>query len=410
MKLLVLAPQPFFQERGTPIAVRLALKVLTERIAVHSDSINSGAIDLVTYGEGHAVNIPGVNILRIPSPTLLRGVGPGISFKKLALDVIFLLYVLRLVWSRRRDQYGLVHAVEESAFIALLLRALFGIPYIYDMDSSLALQLTEKWYLLRPLYPIFAGLERIVIRSSTAVVPVCDALAAIAERHGSRFTSVLSDISLLDEQQCDAASDLRTELGLGPEALLVLYVGNLEPYQGVDLLIHAFSVAAPRAKSAHLIVIGGRDEHVALYRRTASGLGLDGRVHLTGPRPLAQLNHYIKQADILASPRIRGNNTPMKIYSYLHSGKALIATRLPTHTQALSDEVALLAEPQPDTFGASLLRLLEDQVLRQRLGAAARALADEKYTFNVFKDKLNSIYDTILGPATESSTAATLRH
>ena len=42
-------------------------------------------------------------------------------------------------------------------------------------------------------------------------------------------------------------------------------------------------------------------------------------------------------ADVLVSPRLKGLNTPMKIYSYLDSGSAVLATRLRTHTQVLDD-------------------------------------------------------------------------
>ena len=52
--------------------------------------------------------------------------------------------------------------------------------------------------------------------------------------------------------------------------------------------------------------------------------------------------------DILVSPRIRGTNTPLKIYSYLRSGKPIVATDLLTHTQVLSPDVARLVAPDAD--------------------------------------------------------------
>ena len=62
------------------------------------------------------------------------------------------------------------------------------------------------------------------------------------------------------------------------------------------------------------------------------------------------------EADVLVSPRLKGLNTPMKIYSYLDSGTAVLATRLRTHTQVLDDRTAYLVDPvsearltRPDT-------------------------------------------------------------
>ncbi len=394
MKLLFLAPQPFFQERGTPIAVRLALQVLTDRLQLRS---GADTIDFLTYNEGQEVSLPGVTQYRIPSPSWLKGIGPGISLKKLLCDLILLVSALRLVHKNRAAKYDLVHAVEESAFIAWLIKRIYAIPFIYDMDSSLSLQLTEKWRLLKPLAPILEWFERQVVKESVAVVPVCDSLAVIADRHGSKFTSVLSDISLLKDDARVGTSDLREELSLPRDTLLLLYIGNLERYQGIDLLLESLALCKEKEHLSRLIVIGGRDDHVKIYTEKAAALGLDGRAFFLGPRPVGELDNYIHQADLLISPRTLGNNTPMKIYSYLHAGKAVLATRLPTHTQVLTPEIAMLAEPTPAAFSAGMLALINDQQLRQRLGSAAKKLAEERYTFDRFKERLNYIYDNVTG-------------
>ena len=391
MRLLFLSPQPFFQERGTPIAVRLALEVLTERIGQGQIE----RLDLLCYGEGQVVSVPGVNIVRIYQPNFLRGIGPGVSLKKLLCDVIFLFTALGLVWRSRKTQYDLVHAVEESVFIAWLIKSIWKIPYIYDMDSSLAMQLTEKWYVLRPLQPIFNALERLAVRGSRAVVPVCDALAAIAERHGSKFTSVLSDISLLKPQIESSNFVVKAELKLAAQAHIVMYIGNLEPYQGIDLLLEAFAISCAREASAHLVIVGGQAQHIAAYARKVSASGIESRVHFLGARPVDQLDRYIMQADILVSPRVRGNNTPMKVYSYLHSGRAILATKLFTHTQVLTPELAELCEPDAQSIAAGLLKLLGDPAYRETLGSTARRFAEEHFTFEVFRRKLHSIYERI---------------
>lgn len=388
-RILFLAPQPFFQERGTPIAVRLAASVIAQTESRH--------VDLLTYAEGQEITIPGVTIHRIWAPSFLKGIRPGISIKKLLCDCIFLCKALSMVWKARKDQYNIVHAVEESVFIALIIKLIFGIPYIYDMDSSLVLQLTEKWSLLRPLLPIFEQLEKCAVRHSIAVVPVCDALAVIADTHGSKQTTTLYDISLLSMEQGRQwhDEDLKKTLNLPPETKLVLYIGNLERYQGIDLLIDGFAAIAESVPDAHLVIIGGAPEHVKQYQEKARSLGLSNRISLVGPRPVSTLNHYLTQATVLTSPRTVGNNTPMKIYSYIHAGVPLLATDLPTHTQVLTNEIAMLAAPDAQSFGKGLKDLLLSEPLRTRLAQNAFAVAEERYTFTVFKQKLNELYDLL---------------
>ena len=58
---------------------------------------------------------------------------------------------------------------------------------------------------------------------------------------------------------------------------------------------------------------------------------------------------------MLVSPRIAGTNTPLKLYAYLKTGKPIVATDLPTHTQVLTSQTALLAPPDPRAFGQALL-------------------------------------------------------
>ncbi len=396
MRVLFLAPQPFFIERGTPIAVKLATGVLGERALKNGEE---HVIDLLTYHEGQDIEIPGVRQQRMAVPKFLRGwlsdIGPGISLRKLVCDFFFMIAAFRLVRSTRY-KYEMVHAVEESVFIALFIKKFFGVPYIYDMDSSLALQTVEKWQILRPFFKIFEALEKAAVRNSSAVVPVCDALAAIAQKHGSSFVRTLSDISLLDATR-PSAIDLRKEINAAPHEILAVYIGNLEAYQGIDLLLQSFGQVFAQEPNLRLVVIGGRDRHVAQYQEQIVAKGLSSRAHFLGKRPLADVDAYTLQADILLSPRIRGNNTPMKIYSYLHSGRAILATDLPTHTQVLNAEVAKLAAATPEAFAVALLDLARSETERKKLGTAACALAEEKYTYPVFARRLNELYDELEG-------------
>jgi glycosyltransferase involved in cell wall biosynthesis len=85
----------------------------------------------------------------------------------------------------------------------------------------------------------------------------------------------------------------------------------------------------------------------------------------------------------------------MKVYSYLDSGRPVLATRLPTHTQVLTDEVALLVEPEPEPMGRALAGLLRDRDLQERLAAAARDLTQREFTPQAFEGKLLHFYDSI---------------
>lgn len=394
MKVLFLAPQPFYQERGTPIAVKIALETLAKKLS-HTQSVET-VIDVLCYAEGEDIEIPGVRIHRTPSPAFLRGIRPGISLKKLLCDIIFFFSTLALVLKARKRQYTIIHAVEESVFMAWLVKRLWRIPYIYDMDSSLSLQVTEKWWWSKPLYPLMSFLEGIAVRGSVAVAPVCDALSAIATKHGSPHTVMLRDVSLLPLSA--EHNDCRNRVlgvSVGNTQPVVLYVGNLEFYQGIDLLVEAFALVRTHASQPHLVIVGGTSDSIERYQNKASHLGCETTVTFLGPRPVSQLKDYLAAADIVVSPRVKGNNTPMKIYSYLHSGKALLATDLATHRQVLDDEISVLAPAEANGFANGLRTLLDKPELRKTIGENARKRAEALYTLSAFETQLAALYDEV---------------
>jgi glycosyltransferase involved in cell wall biosynthesis len=382
MKILVLAPHPFFQNRGTPIAVKLLLTALSE---------NGHQVDVLTFPEGEDVSLRNVRILRLRKAFGIDGVPIGFSWKKVFYDVLLFLRMLVLL---RTNRYDLIHAVEESAFIAIAGKILYKIPYIFDMDSSIPDQIIEKYPDLRLTHRVLRRIERIMIRRSIFVVAVCESLAKIA-----RQSTVESRVAILEDVPLFAKREEGKSLGiaraLGIPGAAVMYVGNLEMYQGIDLLLESFRIAHGRDDRNHLVIIGGAEADIARYAGMAGGLGIGGHVHFLGPKPIEDLPKYLAEADILVSPRIRGENTPMKIYSYMLSGKPVLATRMTTHTQVLNDGNAVLADPVPGRFADALCDLLEDSRKREVLGLRATRDVEERYSFKVYKEKLARIYGII---------------
>ncbi len=386
MKVLILAPQPFYQERGTPIAVRLAAEVLGRKYNSQSDRV-----DLLVYHEGIDIKIPNVQIYRTTGCNQISQIPPGISLKKILVDLFFFFAAIRLCWTNRKEQYELIHAVEESVFVAIFLQIFFGIPYIYDMDSSIALQATEKWRILKPLYPILAWAEKLAVKFSQAVVPVCDTLAVLADKHGSKHTHILRDVSLVSNSE-EQGVNLKRELGLTDSAQIVLYVGNLESYQGVDLLVDSFLRIQAELTDCHLVIIGGSQKHQDILNLRIKDHPSSKFIHIAGPRPVNLLGEYLKQADVLASPRCKGNNTPMKIYSYLHAGRAIVATELPTHTQVLNPEVAVLVAPHVEPLAEGIKLLVKNPLYRNKIAEAALQYAEKNFTLTVFEERLSELY------------------
>jgi glycosyltransferase involved in cell wall biosynthesis len=378
MRILLLAPHPFFQHRGTPIAERALLEFLTGE---------GHEVDVLTYHEGEDVDLAGCRVFRIPPLPGIRNLRPGFSFKKLLCDVFLLGRAAGLM---RRGRYDLVHAVEESVFMAAVLGKIFRVPYIYDMDSSLAEQMIERYPVMKIASRALHLTERQAIRRSLGVLAVCRSVEEVARHHDpDQLIARVEDSTLLrgEHDQLEA-----TVPAGGP---VVMYVGNLEKYQGIDLLLDSFALVQKRRPDARLFIVGGQSSSIAAYGQRAEALGIADRVSWAGPQPVERLGDWLRRADVLVSPRLTGRNTPMKVYSYLDSGRPVVATRIPTHTQVLDDEIACLVEPDAKSLADSLVQLLDDPVRRHALAQRARERVQALYTPAAAALKLRAFYAAV---------------
>jgi glycosyltransferase involved in cell wall biosynthesis len=378
VRILFLAPQPFFQERGTPIAIDMMLSTLSDR---------GDEVDLLTFHLGEHRSYPGVRILRINPPLAPKYVLPGFSLKKVYCD-LFLLQ--RSIAVMRAGCYDLIHAVEESVFVAMVLSSLFRVPYVYDMDSSLVTQMLHRFKWLRLLGRPMRALEALAMRRAMAVVPMCESLAESARQHCTGLVEVVSDASLIPTESDEVAEDLRALLGArGP---IIMYVGNFERYQGVDLLLDAFALVHESHSDAELVIICGTLPTIDRFQQQARATPAGNRVHFLGTRPLAALGSFLKQADLLVSPRSEGDNTPLKLYSYLDSGVAVVATDVPAHTQVATTAEVAFSPVDAGAMAATICRLLDDPLERRQLACNARALIARAHTQEVFSRTVNRLF------------------
>lgn len=378
MNILLLAPQPFFQNRGTPIAVKILAEVLGK---------NGHRVHLLTYHEGENIHLENVFIHRIPNIPFIKNIPPGFSVKKIICDVILFLKCFGIINKYRID---IIHAVEESVFLAMFFKSLYGLPYVYDMDSSLSNQLIEKYPGLQRAKRFFEFFEKNAVQQSNGVIAVCKALENKARKYSPMKNVLrLEDISMLNKIESEEQS-LKASLNIHGQ--VIMYVGNLEQYQGIDLLLKSFEIALEKNPNINLVIVGGNIQDITRYRIKAKSLKTHNKIFFTGEKPIEKLGYYLHNADILVSPRLTGENTPMKIYSYLDSGKPLVATKLKTHTQVMDDEIALLTAPEPHAMADCFLKLIKNSKLSQQLASKARERVKNEFSKDIFCKKLISFY------------------
>src|SRR5438093_13634596 len=161
----MIAPEPFFEPRGTPFSEFHRIRALTDL---------GHQVDLVTYPFGADVTMPGLRLFRCLRPPFIRRVGVGPSLAKLPLDALLLVTALRRALTTR---YDAVHSHEEAGLIGVTLAALLRVPHLYDMHSSLPQQLSNfAFSRSRLVRRVFVAIERLMIHQSRVVIVICPAL------------------------------------------------------------------------------------------------------------------------------------------------------------------------------------------------------------------------------------------
>ncbi|MDD3925978.1 MAG: glycosyltransferase family 4 protein [bacterium] len=381
MRILLLAPQPFFEIRGTPLAVRNMVRVLCGR---------GYRVDLVTYPMGQDIEVENLRIIRVPRMMPVKEVGIGLSGRKIVFDIGLAYVALR---QALRERYDCIHGVEEAAFVAAGLGMLLKKPVIYDMDSLLSEQISAtRGYAFAA--PLARRMERWAVRRSALVLTIGKRLADEAGRMcRTARVAVVEDIPL------DEAEDGRSVRVYPEEAFegarIITYAGSLERYQGVDSLIRAMSQVTEAVPEARCIVIGGREEQIRSMKEIAGTMKLGNRAQFLGLRDPGDLPAYLAASEILVSPRRIGDNIPYKIYTYMASGKPIVATDIGAHTAVLDDESAFICGTDAASLAGGLIRALTDSAGAQRRAAKAEILARENYTPQSFERKLLEAYGSL---------------
>jgi glycosyltransferase involved in cell wall biosynthesis len=384
MKILMIAPQCFLLPRGTPLSILQRVRALT---------LQGHQIDLVTYPFGEDVNLPGLTIHRIWKLPGLREIKVGPSWKKLLLDPLVFLKALSCL---RRKRYDLIHSHEEGAYFGAPLARWFGLRHLYDMHSSLPQQLSNfNFCSFTPIVRLFAWLERRAICHSDTVIVVYPELRAHVEAlvPGKRvFLIENTDEIGNGDGGASCGETLRATYNVDGRKVVV-YTGSFEPYQGLDLLVDSARLVVEQVKGVLFLCVGGNHSQRERLQQLIHRHELGPYFALPGTIPIDAVPAHLELADVLVSPRTRGTNTPLKIYSYLRAGKAIVATNLPTHLQVLNPSVAVLTEPTPEAFAEGILTALENSELRQTLGQRALDLAAERYAYSTFLAKTQQAFE-----------------
>jgi glycosyltransferase involved in cell wall biosynthesis len=383
-RVLLIASQPFFEWRGSPIRLGFDLLALAQL---------GYAVDFLTLPLGEPRDLPGVRIVRAPNLFGARKIAIGPSPVKLLFDGVLLWMACGMVLRRR---YAVVHGVEDCGLVAWLAARLGRARLIFERHSDPSSY--RRGRLRNLVMAAYAGVERFVMRRADAVIGTGPGLVEDARTAGraSRACLIPDIPSSLAEASRTGIASARARCARQPDDLLIAYVGSFAVYQGIDLLFASIPLVAREEPRARFVIIGGTPAEIAARKAELAGAGVSQAAIFLGHLDPDRLPDYLAAADILLSPRLAGMNTPLKLLDYLKAGAAIVATDCAANRLILDDSLAQITPPDPAAFAAGILKLCRDRELRLALSRGGAALLRERHNFNSFRDALRQCYEYVL--------------
>jgi glycosyltransferase involved in cell wall biosynthesis len=244
-----------------------------------------------------------------------------------------------------------------------------GVPIVFRSIDVIHMLVTLK--LLRP---VVFSIEKWVYRHVDKILTLSPKLSDYVVRMGAERNKVELlpfGVDLRKFNPYVEDEELRGKLGIAGHDKVIVYVGTLFEFSGLDLYLKQFPAVLKEFPEAKLVIVGGG----ALFEKLKSlvvGLKLTENVTLTGFQPFDMMPQYINLADICINPFIANMTTrdiiPGKIIQYLSCAKPVLATPLPGMVSLLSGPERGVTYSNIDEFAENTIRLLKDAEVARDIG------------------------------------------
>ena len=290
----------------------------------------------------------------------------------------------------REARYDVVHVdhIHMSPYGALL-QEQFGLPYVlreHNFETILHERFADAHQ--PPLLHAYLAMQaRRLRRFETEQLAFPDVCAAITDEDAGR----ISEVSNVRVRVIPAGVDLEEFSPLDPnreEAAHVTIIGSLRWQPNLDavrwFLDNIWPLFKAQESRAELSIVGESPPAWLKERK-------DPSIHIHGF--VEDLRDLISRSTILVVPLRIGGGMRIKLLEYFALGKAVVATPVGAEGNRGKDDVHLMIREDPASFAAAMLTLVQQPEKRRQLGASARALVEQEYSWDVVAQQFEEAYN-----------------
>lgn len=389
--ILMIAPTSFFADYGNHIRIWQEAQALKKR---------GHRVVITTYHNGD--DMPGLEIRRSWDVPWIKRAMVGSSRHKAYLDLAL---SWRTLETALRVRPTIIHAhIHEGALIGAVLKRIIKVPLVFDFQGSLTSEMLDHGFLKSkrsPFYQPLWHLERWINTQADALITSSHNAAALLQRNfafpNDRLYTVADGINTERFQPFDGSAGweserqrIRAELGIPVGRRIIVYLGVLAPYQGIDVLMEAAQQVLTTHPETHFLIMGypGVDRYQAL----AESLGIAGNVTLPGRILFRDAHAYLALGDVAVAPKMSETEGSGKIPNYMAMSLPVITFDTAVSREYLGALGIYARFGSADDLAAKIVQSLEQREWAQYLGLLGRQKAVRDLSSDRSGPEIEAVY------------------
>lgn len=385
MKVLMIAPTPFFADRGCHTQIYEEIKALQKL---------GHEIILCTYGLGRDVD--GVKTTRCINFFWYHKLSAGPSYSKILLLPFLTLTAIRAAIKFKPD---IIHAhLHEGAIIARISKFFFpNKKYLFDMQGSLTGESLQHGFVSRGSIPhkFMIWFEKKIVNWFFVITQSESMMKELENANvpKQKMKNVKDGVDTDNFHPIPFNSAIADKYKIDQDKPRVLFMGLLEEYQGADLMFEAFKFAAEKNSEIQFIVIGF--PNIDKYMSKCQLYGIANQVRFLGRVDYEILPQYLSLADIAIAPKIAITEGDGKIYNYMAMGMTTIAFDRSVSREILADTGLFAEMKSPKSMAEKIIWALQNKDECKRLGKMARERAITNLSWDAVGKRINEVYQIL---------------
>lgn len=378
----MIAPTPFFADRGCHIRIYeevCGLQKLNHNVLV------------CTYGIGNEID--GVKTIRCYNFPWYNKLSAGPSITKILLLPVLTITVLKQIHKFKPD---IIHAhLHEGACIAKVCKIFYPkTPVIFDMQGGLCEEVLQHNFFKRGSiwHKMLAKLERYIVNWQPIIVSSSHMINDISNIGGNieNCFFVKDGINTDFFSPRDINKEIANKYGIDSSQKRLIFVGLLEKYQGIDILLNAFKLVVDKYKNAKLIIMGY--PNIDYYKKMCYEIGLENNVIFTGRVNYSELPDYLSLSTIAVAPKLSQTEGNIKIYDYMSMEMITVAFDNNINREILEETGIYAKNYDKKDLADAILYAFDNEKKLKKMGTDGRKLAIIKLSNLDMAKRIENIY------------------